>query len=103
MVQSCLQVNPNADFDLQFAHADLNHDNHIDLEELKTLMQRQLEKSLRPGRMMRPTFPIPMGGPRLADTGQRLKAAVETYWQNPGGVTNLPSMQRRVPFGMYNP
>ena len=105
MVQSCLQVNPNVDFDLQIAHADSNHDNRIDLEELEALIQQRLEKSLRPGRMMRPAFPLPMGmgGPRPAGSGQSLKAAVEAYWQNPGGVTNLPAMGRRVPSGTDNP
>jgi hypothetical protein len=33
------------------------------------------------------------------DPRQIFKAAVESYWQNPGGVTNRPPFNNRIPSG----
>jgi Ca2+-binding EF-hand superfamily protein len=83
-----------------FARADDNHDGRIDLEELEIFLKRQTSDSLRsrgrPGpEMMNPRRTIPI---QPGDAQIRFKAALESYWQNPGGAIHRPRFQRR-PFG----
>ena len=77
-------------------HADRNHDRYIDQEELEAFLQQQSVKGFRsPGA---PGFnPI---GRTPGQAVEMFKAAVESYWQNPGGVTNRPPFNNQIPSGI---
>ena len=80
---------------------DDNHDGHIDLGELETFLKQQTRSGLR-SRGMPGTVSfnqMRMDASQSVDPRQRFKAAVESYWQNPGSVTNRPPFTRRVPPG----
>jgi len=82
--------------DLSFQSADANHDGHVDLAELETLLKRQTLRALTLSNRMRGATPVtPMiGNPRQSvDSQRRFKEAVEFYWQNPGGRINKPPKQ----------
>jgi Ca2+-binding EF-hand superfamily protein len=72
-----------------FLLPDDNHDGKFDLGELETFLKHQTQGSLqlrgRPG----PRF---LGAMSLG--GRPFKLAVEAYWQNLGGATNPPSINR---------
>jgi Ca2+-binding EF-hand superfamily protein len=98
MIHDSLHESSAAEFDLQFAHVDINHDNRIDLDELKNLMrqrlQGQLSRNVRRnphefGGAQPPGF-HPMGlRPRQpVNPAQKFKSAVEAYWQNQAGANN---------------
>jgi hypothetical protein len=89
----------------QLKFPDDNHDGHVDLEELETFLKQQTRSGLRSRRMpgaasfnqmrMDPNQPV--------DPRQMFKAAVESYWQNPGSVTNQPPFGNRIPGAGFVP
>jgi Ca2+-binding EF-hand superfamily protein len=78
---------------------DENHDGKIDLGELESFLKQQTRRSLRsrgmPGAPLFNQMRIDASQP--VDPRQMFKAAVEFYWQNPGGVTNRPPFNRMWP------
>jgi Ca2+-binding EF-hand superfamily protein len=101
MIDSTLHDNANSEFSLQFVHADANHDNHLDFEELENLLRRHMEKELNPRgmRQLAPFGPMGMPGQRSAGFGQDWKAEVESYWRNSGNVSNRPPFNNQMPDG----
>jgi Ca2+-binding EF-hand superfamily protein len=78
---------------------DDNHDGHVDLAELETFLKQQTRRGLR-SRGMPGTVSfnqMRMDASQPVDPRQMFKAAVESYWQNPGSITNRPPFTRRVP------
>ena len=106
MIDATLHINGIAGFNFQFVRVDANHDGHIDLEELQSLLRMHLHLDLKTPRGMHgPIFADPMGmpGQLFVESSQRFKGEVEAYWQNPGGRFNHPPMSGRTPSGEGNP
>ena len=83
---------------LSFPFPDDNHDGHVDLAELETFLKQQTRRGLR-WRRMPDAFSFTqmrMDASQSVDSRQMFKAAVESYWQNPGSITNRPPFSRRV-------
>ncbi len=104
MVESTLHVNDNVDFDLIFAHADANHDGHVDLDEIEYLLKVHTKRTLRMQRQQQSfrVRPMAVGAP-LPDEEQIFKADVESYWENPGGNFGRPGFQRPPMGGGFFP
>lgn len=101
MIESSLHLNANAEFNLQFVHADSNHDNRVSREELEKLLQDHMEMGLGRQGMRRPGVYNPMydGVRQTSDAGERFKTAVESYWQNPGEAATRPPFFNQIPMG----
>ncbi|HXI71292.1 MAG TPA: hypothetical protein VNN22_13125 [Verrucomicrobiae bacterium] len=100
MILSTLHANSHGEFELQFPHADENHDSQVGLEELEHLLKWRTNRELLPRGMRGPVFNSMGNGVRQpADPRQMFKADVETYWQNPGGVPHRPSFRNGMPSG----
>jgi Ca2+-binding EF-hand superfamily protein len=86
---------------MPFPFPDENHDGYVDLGELETFLKQQTSQGLRPRGMPGRTFFLQTRTDpnKPVDARQLFKAAVESYWQNPGGVTNQPPFNGRVPPG----
>jgi Ca2+-binding EF-hand superfamily protein len=80
---------------------DDNHDRLVDLGELETFLNQQTHAGLRSrGMPGAPYFSqMRMNASQSADPGQMFKAAVETYWQSPGGNADRLPANRRPPAG----
>jgi Ca2+-binding EF-hand superfamily protein len=93
LVQACFGAGNGTRPDLSFQAADANHDGHIDESELEALLKQQTRRGLRLAgatgaaalNQMRPNANQPVD-PKLV-----FKLTVESYWRNPGGVTNKPT------------
>jgi hypothetical protein len=99
LIDSTLHIDANMQFDLQFAHADANHDNHLDLAELKNLVQQHWEIALYPRGVGQPFSPGPVGTgfQPPTSTSPSFKANLEAYWLRSGNLANptsTPSMMR---------
>jgi Ca2+-binding EF-hand superfamily protein len=80
---------------------DENHDGLIDMGELESFLKQQTRSGLRSRGMpgMASFNQMRMDANQPGDPRQIFKAAVESYWQNPGGVTNRPPFNNRIPSG----
>jgi len=73
-----------------FSFPDRNHDGQVDLEELKSFLMQRTQRELRSHGMPPTALFNQMRPGANGPTDQRplFKAAVESYWQNSGGVTS---------------
>lgn len=97
LIQSTLGVKASDVFELQFAHADENHDGHVDAAELEHLLQRHTTGEIRRRQMSSPMFSRQRPHPQPADAGQGFKSDVESYWQPAAGAGHQPSSFRMPP------
>jgi Ca2+-binding EF-hand superfamily protein len=74
---------------------DDNHDGKVDLGELETFLKQQTRTRLRSSGVS-PDYlnQFKVDPNKSFDPRQMFKAVVESYWQNPGGVTNRTSFNR---------
>ena len=68
-----------------------NHDNWIDLEEVRALFERQTESGLFSRQRAGPPFAVqsPYDGTPQTNAWQRFKARVDNFWQNGGNSAVL--------------
>ena len=98
LLQSSMETSSRSMPGFSSPFPDDNHDGHIDLGELETFLKQQTRSGLH-SRGMPGTVSfnqMRMDASQSVDPRQRFKAAVESYWQNPGSVTNRPPFTRRV-------
>lgn len=80
---------------------DDNRDGHVDLAELEMFLKQQTRRGLRSRGMAGAAIfnQIKDGANQPVGSQQLFKAAVELYWQHPGGITNGPPFNRGIPPG----
>jgi Ca2+-binding EF-hand superfamily protein len=86
---------------IAFQAADADHDGRIDAGELETFLKRETLLSLQAQRGSRgvPLSPMGRGLSQRGAPQPTFKEVVESYWHNPGGSANGPTLNRGTPPG----
>lgn len=101
LVQSSMGTSARSMPGLLVPFPDENHDGQVDLGELESFLKQQTRRELhlRGGPTTVPFNRSQGDANQPVDRQQLFKAAVELYWQNPGGITNGPPFNRGIPPG----
>jgi hypothetical protein len=101
LAQSIVDPNVRPMPSMQRPFPDENHDGNVDLGELETFLKQQTRAGLRSRGMPRAMVFNQMrpDANQSGDLRQMFKAEVESYWQNPSGVSNQPPFNNRNPPG----
>jgi hypothetical protein len=101
LFQSSMGTNALPIHNFSFPFPDDNHNGWVDPEELASFLNWHTRGKLKVRGVSRSVLYNQMGVDphQQVDPGQMFKAEVEFYWQHPGGITNGPPFNRRIPPG----